>query len=59
MTTNTYKEIPNTLPVFDQKKGLEFGVYSLGEHLINPHTNSILTAQERINEIKEMAVLSE
>ncbi|HCM88445.1 MULTISPECIES: LLM class flavin-dependent oxidoreductase [Vagococcus] len=59
MTTKTYKKIPNTLPIFDQKKGLEFGVYSLGEHLLNPHTNDILTAQERINQIKEMAVLSE
>lgn len=59
MATKAFKEIPNTLPVFDDKKGLEFGVYSLGEHLANPHTNEILTAKERINQIKEMAVLSE
>lgn len=59
MATKTFKEIPNTLPVFDKKKGLEFGVYSLGEHLVNPHNNELLSAKERINQIKEMAILSE
>ncbi|MEG0256094.1 MAG: LLM class flavin-dependent oxidoreductase [Vagococcus sp.] len=59
MTNREYKKNPNTLPVFDKNKSLEFGIYSLGEHMSNPHTNDLLTAQERINQIKEMAVLSE
>ena len=57
--TQTFKEIPNTLPQIDRSKGLEFGIYSLGEHMSNPHTGHKLTAQERINEIKEMAIMSE
>ncbi|MFW7433238.1 LLM class flavin-dependent oxidoreductase [Vagococcus carniphilus] len=59
MTTRTYKENPNTMPVFDKNKGLEIGIYSLGEHISNPHTGTILTTQERINQIKEMAIMSE
>ncbi len=59
MTHQEFKEIPNTLPKIDKNKGLEIGIYSLGEHMSNPHTGQILTAQERINEIKEMAIMSE
>lgn len=47
------------LPKFDPKKGLEFGLYSLGDHLVNPHTGTRISAQERLKQIKEMAVLSE
>lgn len=54
-----YKNNPNTMPQIDKSKGLEFGVYSLGEHMMNPHTKKILTAQERLNEIKQMASLAE
>lgn len=59
MTNINYKTNPNTLPQFDPNKGLEFGVYSLGEHMLNPHTKEKQTAQERINQIKEMALLAE
>ncbi|MGX7014894.1 LLM class flavin-dependent oxidoreductase [Vagococcus silagei] len=52
-------ENKNYLPKFDQSKGMEFGVYSLGEHMRNPHNGKLLTAQERIKEIKEMAVLAD
>lgn len=47
------------IPKFDKTKKLEFGVYSLGEHMLNPRTNEKQTAQERLNQIKEMAVLAE
>lgn len=59
MTNLHYKDNPNTLPQFDPAKGLEFGVYSLGEHMLNPQTQEKQTAQERINQIKEMALLAE
>lgn len=41
------------------EKGLEFGVYTLGDHLENPHTGKRISAQERLNEIIEMAQLAE
>ncbi|EFI84154.1 LLM class flavin-dependent oxidoreductase [Listeria grayi] len=47
------------MPTFDPKKGLEFGIYTLGDHLTNPHTGTKISAQERLKQIKEMAVLSE
>lgn len=59
MSNIQFKHNPNTLPVFDSKKGMEFGVYTLGDHLMNPITKEILSAQERIQQIKEMAILSE
>lgn len=43
----------------DSKKGLEFGVYTLGDHLENPNMGKRISAQERIREIIEMAQLAE
>ena len=40
-------------------KGLEFGLYTLGDHLPNPLTNKRIPACQRINEIIEMAQLAE
>lgn len=42
-----------------KKKGMEFGLYSLGDHLINPHTNKQISAKQRIDEIIETAKLAE
>ena len=53
------KENLNQVPVFDPAKGLEFGLYTLGDHLANPHTNQRISAQQRLQEIREMAVLAE
>lgn len=49
----------NIIPKFDKKKGMEFGLYSLGDHLINPHTNKQISAKQRIDEIIETAKLAE
>ncbi|QIL47015.1 LLM class flavin-dependent oxidoreductase [Vagococcus coleopterorum] len=49
----------NTLPFFDKSKGMEIGIYSLGDHLRNPHTNKLISAGERINQIKEMAIMAD
>ena len=43
----------------DQTKGLEFGIYTLGDHLPNPNKNERISAGERINEIIEYAKLAE
>jgi len=43
----------------DQSKGLEFGIYTLGDHLPNPHTGERISAQQRIQEIIELAKLAE
>lgn len=43
----------------DSSKGLEFGIYTLGDHLANPHTGERISAQQRIKEIIEMAKLAE
>ena len=39
--------------------GLEIGLYTLGEHVVNPHTKQLITPQERIKNIIEMAQLAE
>ncbi len=41
------------------KKGMEIGLYSVGEHFENPHTGHKITAGERILELIEAAKLSE
>ncbi len=41
------------------KKGLEFGIYTLGDHITNPHTGERISAQQRIKEIIELAKLAE
>lgn len=43
----------------DPSKGLEFGVYTLGDHIENPHTGKRISSQQRIHEIIELAKLAE
>ena len=38
----------------DPSKGLEFGIYTLGDHLPNPLTGERISAQERVQEIAQM-----
>ena len=40
-------------------KGLEFGIYTLGDHIPDPHTGKRISAQQRIKEIIELAKLAE
>ena len=43
----------------DQSKGLEFGIYTLGDHLPDPITGERISAEQRIHEIIELAKLAE
>lgn len=43
----------------DQSKGMEFGLYTLGDHMPNPHTGERISAAQRLNEIIELAKLAE
>ncbi|WP_251549207.1 LLM class flavin-dependent oxidoreductase [Neobacillus muris] len=43
----------------DPNKGLEFGLYTLGDHIPDPNTGKRISAQQRINEIIELAKLAE
>lgn len=43
----------------DQNKGIEFGLYSLGDHIPNPHTGEHISAKARIQELIEAAKLAE
>jgi len=43
----------------DPDTGLEFGIYTLGDHMNDPHTGKRIPAQQRLNEIIEMAKLAE
>ena len=43
----------------DQSKGLEFGLYTLGDHIPNPYTGERISAQQRIHEIIDLAKLAE
>jgi alkanesulfonate monooxygenase SsuD/methylene tetrahydromethanopterin reductase-like flavin-dependent oxidoreductase (luciferase family) len=43
----------------DQSRGLEFGIYTLGDHIPNPHTRKRISAEQRIYEIIELAKLAE
>lgn len=47
------------LPTFNTKNGIEFGVYSLGDHLPNPNTGELIPASQRIEEIIELAKYTE
>lgn len=49
----------NTVPQIDRSNGIEFGLYTLGDHITNPRTGEKLTAKERIEQIIEMALLAE
>lgn len=52
-------ENKNYIPSFDPSKGIEFGIYTLGDHLSNPHTGKCISAQQRLREIVEMAKLAD
>ena len=43
----------------DPSKGLEFGIYTLGDHLPNPLTGERISAEERVHEIIEYAKLAD
>ncbi|MFC5650955.1 LLM class flavin-dependent oxidoreductase [Paenibacillus solisilvae] len=43
----------------DPNKGLEFGIYTLGDHIHNPYTGNRISAEQRIHEIIELAKLAE
>jgi len=43
----------------DQSKGLEFGLYTLGDHIANPNTGERISAKQRIKELIELAKLAE
>lgn len=43
----------------DQSKGLEFGIYTLGDHLPDPHSGERISSQQRLKEIIELAQLAE
>jgi alkanesulfonate monooxygenase SsuD/methylene tetrahydromethanopterin reductase-like flavin-dependent oxidoreductase (luciferase family) len=43
----------------NESKGLEFGIYTLGDHIQNPATGERISAQQRIQEIIELAKLAE
>ncbi|NIK10993.1 LLM class flavin-dependent oxidoreductase [Alkalibacillus almallahensis] len=43
----------------DPSKGLEFGLYTLGDHLPDPHSGERISAQTRLNEIIELSQLAE
>ncbi|WP_258451728.1 LLM class flavin-dependent oxidoreductase [Aerococcus mictus] len=46
-------------PEEKKAKGLEFGLYSLGDNLPNPHTGKQLPASERMEEIIQLGKLAE
>ena len=43
----------------DQSKGLEFGLYTLGDHIPSPLTGERISAEQRIHEIIDLAKLAE
>ncbi len=43
----------------DPSKGLELGLYTLGDHIPNPHTGERISSAQRIQEIIEIAKLAE
>lgn len=43
----------------DPTKGMEFGLYSLGDHMKNPLDGKRISAKQRIDELVEAAVLAE
>lgn len=43
----------------DSSKGMEIGLYSLGDHILNPLTGKRISAQQRIRELIEASQLAE
>ena len=44
---------------FDKGQGLEFGIYTLGDHLPNPNNGSRVSAKERVQEFIRYAQAAE
>lgn len=44
---------------FDQDAALEFGIYTLADHIPHPHTANRISAQERIQQIIQLAQAAE
>lgn len=47
------------LPKFQSDDGIEFGIYTLGDHLPNPKTGKLISATQRLEDIIEMAKFAE
>lgn len=43
----------------DKTKGMEFGLYSIGDLLPNPHTGKIISAEQRLHEFIEASKLAD
>ncbi|MGF7047368.1 alkanesulfonate monooxygenase SsuD/methylene tetrahydromethanopterin reductase-like flavin-dependent oxidoreductase (luciferase family) [Paenibacillus sp. DS2015] len=43
----------------DPRKGMEFGLYSIGDHLPNPHTGSMTSPERRMQELIEASKLAD
>ena len=43
----------------DRSKGMEVGLYSLGDHMMNPHNGEKISAEQRIREIIDAAKLAD
>lgn len=41
------------------EKGMEFGLYTLGDHMTNPVTEKKISQEQRIKEIIELGVLAD
>ncbi|MDO4679950.1 MAG: LLM class flavin-dependent oxidoreductase [Aerococcus sp.] len=53
------KKNPHILPTIDISEGMQFGIYTLGDHMTDPTTNERLSAKERLEQILTMAVAAE
>lgn len=49
----------NTLAHIDRSQGIEFGLYTLGDHITNPHTSVLMSPKDRLQQIIDMATLAE
>jgi len=47
------------LPTFNTENGIEFGIYTLGDHLPNPQTDELIPASQRLEEIIELVQFAE
>lgn len=47
------------LPTFNPENGMEFGIYTLGDHLPNPDTGQLIPASQRMEDIIELARYAE
>ncbi|MFE9079130.1 LLM class flavin-dependent oxidoreductase [Bacillus mobilis] len=43
----------------DTSKGIEFGLYSIGDHVLNPHNGEKISAEQRIHELIDTAKLAD